>query len=463
MKILFIVRSITLLAFINVYFVGSFTASAQTPSYDANQYMLPYWLSDTMYNESVLMVSTDGVVPAEASLLFLPVKILSVKNSTLTKEYVENVDWVYDNGKLKLLAGSSAAFLTNSQLYPSVSSTTTKPKKGGGFVLFSEGHYFHDLQLAVTYTHQPNVWNGPIPVYSPSNLPLTLQKLNSDAPLKIVFIGNSITEGFNSSGFVGAAPYMPRYSDLVINKLKSTYSSTITAKNVAVRGKDALWGLNNVATLVTPENPDLTVISFGMNDGTAGVLPSVFKTRIQGIMDAVKALNPNAEFILVSPTVANPESNFVGQQVNYNAVLQELKKEGIAVVNMTGVHQELLKHKMFRDMTGNNINHPNDFLQRWYAQQISGLLIDGFVTTGLQALTQTDIKVYPNPCNDELTFSTAAVGQKYKIANLLGQTVCDGFITSSAHKLDLTTLENGTYLLAIQSINGLTVKTIIKN
>ncbi len=45
------------------------------------------------------------------------------------------------------------------------------------------------------------------------------------------------------------------------------------------------------------------------------------------------------------------------------------------MVDMTGVHQELLKFKLFRDMTGNNVNHPNDFLHRWYAQEISGLLI----------------------------------------------------------------------------------------
>ena len=42
---------------------------------------------------------------------------------------------------------------------------------------------------------------------------------------------------------------------------------------------------------------------------------------------------------------------------------------------MTGVHKELLNHKSYQDMTGNNINHPNDYLIRWYAQFISGLLV----------------------------------------------------------------------------------------
>lgn len=32
--------------------------------------------------------------------------------------------------------------------------------------------------------------------------------------------------------------------------------------------------------------------------------------------------------------------------------------------------------KSFADMTGNNVNHPNDFLARWYAQYIVGMLKD---------------------------------------------------------------------------------------
>ena len=37
---------------------------------------------------------------------------------------------------------------------------------------------------------------------------------------------------------------------------------------------------------------------------------------------------------------------------------------------MTAMHLDLLKAKRFRDMTGNNVNHPNDFLARVYAQVV---------------------------------------------------------------------------------------------
>src|SRR5690606_27645852 len=96
-------------------------------------------------------------------LLFTPEKILSVRNSALDTVYQEGVDWEYSNGRIKLLKGFKGALLTNNQLYPDSASSKAFPKKGGGFILFSEGSFFHEHQLAVTYTHAPNLWKGPIP------------------------------------------------------------------------------------------------------------------------------------------------------------------------------------------------------------------------------------------------------------------------------------------------------------
>ena len=40
------------------------------------------------------------------------------------------------------------------------------------------------------------------------------------------------------------------------------------------------------------------------------------------------------------------------------------------------MHKSLLEKKRFIDMTGNNVNHPNDFLIRCHAQYISAMLIE---------------------------------------------------------------------------------------
>jgi len=82
------------------------------------------------------------------------------------------------------------------------------------------------------------------------------------------------------------------------------------------------------------------------------------------------------EFILVTTMLPNMETYFYGLQIYYKQALQELTTIGVVLADMTGIHQELLSYKKYSDLTGNNINHPNDFLIRCYAQVISALLIN---------------------------------------------------------------------------------------
>jgi acyl-CoA thioesterase-1 len=45
-----------------------------------------------------------------------------------------------------------------------------------------------------------------------------------------------------------------------------------------------------------------------------------------------------------------------------------------AVADVTTLWADLLKRKSFADLTGNGVNHPNDFGHRFYAQVILGLM-----------------------------------------------------------------------------------------
>ncbi len=44
---------------------------------------------------------------------------------------------------------------------------------------------------------------------------------------------------------------------------------------------------------------------------------------------------------------------------------------------MTSLHRALLSSKPYYHMTGNNVNHPNDFLSRVYAQAVVWALTGG--------------------------------------------------------------------------------------
>lgn len=333
--------------------------------------LIPFWKTGTMYNESVLMVSKNGGLPS-STLLFPVRKIISVKNSALNITYKKGVDWVFENGQIKLLKGSKAVFLTEEQLYPKAGRF---PKKDGGFLLFSEGAYFHQHQLAVTYRHAPNSWDGPMSGFQGGDLPEAMNKMKRKAILKLLLFGDSIAAGSNASGETKAAPYLPAFGQLVAEGLKRHFKSEVTFVNTAVGGMDTNWGKANTQKSVVSHQPDLVIIAFGMNDGTGKMEPQLFKANIKAMIDQVKAANPKTEFILVSTTMPNPESEFTGTQAQFKAVLQELTGEGVVLVDMTAVHNALLKHKSFQDMTGNNINHPNDFLMRWYAQQILSVFI----------------------------------------------------------------------------------------
>ena len=335
--------------------------------------LIPFWKTTTMYNESVLMISRNGELPV-ASLLFTPDKILSVRNSSLNIAYVEGTDWEYKDGQLRLLKNSKAAYLTAKELYPD-SLKDAFPRKGGGFILFREGSFFHNHELAVTYTHAADSWKGPVPDFQEKNLHGVIDKLKKGSSLNILLFGDSIAEGANASGENSAPPFMPSWGKLVADELRRYYKGNIEFTNTAVGGKDSRWGLATIRENVIAHNPDLVIIAFGMNDGTLRMDPKVFKENIQGMINKVKQHNPEAEFILVATMMPNPESDFTGTQASFRKVLDELTGQGIVLMDMTSVHTELLKYKSYQDMTGNDINHPNDFLIRWYAQQVLSMLI----------------------------------------------------------------------------------------
>jgi hypothetical protein len=75
--------------------------------------------------------------------------------------------------------------------------------------------------------------------------------------------------------------------------------------------------------------------------------------------------------MLPNVTLGDPQ-----HQRDYVPKLVELAStmSGVAFVDVTTAHDKLLAKKAYVDMTGNGVNHPNDFLGRWYAQLIAALL-----------------------------------------------------------------------------------------
>ncbi len=342
---------------------------------DLDGYIKPFWRADTIHDETVQLINDNGVT--SAGLLFDAKRILSIRDSFLQKEYVEGKDWTYTNGRIVFNAQSEAPFFFKNELRfkEKKEGLSMEGKEPDTYILFTENGLFQSKQLAVTYVKKSTAkWQGPVPEFSKNVLPNTIAKLKGKNKFKVVFYGNSIEAGANSSGMINKPPYVPSWAEMLSYGLKRTYGDRILYLNKSVGGMLAKWGMENAKERVAVENPDLVIIGFGMNDGTFKIAPKEFIEQIKSIMETVRAENSNCEFIVISTMLANPYAIQNQIQEAYEPEILALKNKGVAVADMTAVHKELLKHKTYQDMTGNNVNHPNDYLARWYAQVLLTML-----------------------------------------------------------------------------------------
>lgn len=73
----------------------------------------------------------------------------------------------------------------------------------------------------------------------------------------------------------------------------------------------------------------------------------------------------------------NPKIGWDINQKYQGQWLKEIAAEkGCAVVDFYAIHKNILKYKNFVSTSGNNINHPNDWLIRVYAQNILASMLD---------------------------------------------------------------------------------------
>jgi len=74
-------------------------------------------------------------------------------------------------------------------------------------------------------------------------------------------------------------------------------------------------------------------------------------------------------------TSAPAQGKVADKFLAYRDAFRNMETQNVAVADVTRPFVELLKRKEFSDLSGNNINHPNDFTHRLYAQVICQLLL----------------------------------------------------------------------------------------
>jgi len=332
--------------------------------------------SPLMENETLFFANDVG--DRSARLLFQPVKIVSVRPANGDTPYVEGKDYrvAWDVGEIQLLPGSaipSFNLLTDvlgSRQYKSL-------LRPGQPLLFGEGDFMHSKQVRVTYTHKGDEWKGKpcLPKAQPEKLPGITQKLRAKDACRVLLVGDSISVGYNASRLLKVPPHLPAYGEQVAQGLEKATGAPVTLVNISQAGMTAGWGLKQMPRLVA-SNPDLAIIAFGMNDAREGKSDK-YEENLRHLIAGLRQQYPRVDVILVANMLSNPEFRAWPAHFENRQRLFKLagEFERVVVADVMAVTEEILKRKKFADISGNNLNHPNDFLHRVYAEVVLGVIL----------------------------------------------------------------------------------------
>ena len=313
----------------------------------------PFWLSTTTCGESVVFAGSVDSSTA-ATLLFRPDEILSVSSATGDISYSEGDDYRIDwqTGQIVRPPGSRMPCVTHE--------TTTA----------ADGELTHARTIAVTYRHYSDLWQGFVPADGSSRLPRVTGRLRQREALTFCLTGDSISEGYDASGFHHLPPHQPPFGALVAHGLQRHSGSSVHFHNFGTGGWTTADALADVER-ITAATPDFVVIAYGMNDASYADAGE-YGANVSTILSRVRADLPDAEFLLVSPMLPTPECDWLvhSRFAEYRDALANLTGEGVVLADLTAMWSALLARKNPRDLSGNGWNHPNDFGHRVYAQTI---------------------------------------------------------------------------------------------
>ena len=240
-----------------------------TRANNISELMIPLWTGNTVYDESVVIILHGNDAEKQVSqLLFNPTKIISVTNAAKTAIYEDGKDFAICENGIEFLPGSRMPHWGAGEFHSHIwTEERHGMHKDGGFIPAGDG-VMYPHEIAVTYEHS-GVWSGFIPEFAKKKLPLSIEKLENNKPMKILYFGDSIAVGYASSGQINVAPFLPPWPVLAHEQLKSAYNLTDCEYiNTAAGGMATNWlsEENVVKSRITDYAPDLVVMAFGMND-----------------------------------------------------------------------------------------------------------------------------------------------------------------------------------------------------
>jgi acyl-CoA thioesterase I len=121
---------------------------------------------------------------------------------------------------------------------------------------------------------------------------LAMSPLRAAPPAKtLVFFGDSLTAGYGLDD-----PGHEAYPAVIAKKIEAA-NLPWRVVNAGLSGETSAGGLRRVDWILR-QSVDTFVLALGANDGLRGIEPAVTRVNLQGIIDRVRAKNPDAKIVL---------------------------------------------------------------------------------------------------------------------------------------------------------------------
>jgi acyl-CoA thioesterase-1 len=138
---------------------------------------------------------------------------------------------------------------------------------------------------------------------------------------KLVFFGNSLTAGYG----LDPEEAFPARTQVKIDSLNLGYEVI----NAGLSGETSAGGLTRIDWILQ-QKPDVFVLELGANDGLRGIPVAETRKNLQGILDKVKAANPEVKLVVAGMMV--PPNMGPEYARDFQSIYPELAKSNKAVL-----------------------------------------------------------------------------------------------------------------------------------
>ncbi|MBO4303870.1 MAG: SGNH/GDSL hydrolase family protein [Lentisphaeria bacterium] len=347
-----------------------------------------------LWNAESLLVSAESFLfidQKSVRTLFPAKRILKLYSPYTGKRYEEGKDFCFLPGsdRIFLTENSSITPFPESRLHPDPEKSVFFPEKGanaivGGVdgkpVFFDERDLFAKMRLEADYEALPGTVFPVPPLRKEGHLPRFASLLREKRDLRIFLIGDSISFGSNATGKIDVPPYQPSYGELFAQELEKRTGAKVAFQNFAIGGTGCKDAFSLEEKWLFPPC-DLLMVAYGMND-FARMDEKEYGQTLRRIGEKKHALDRDCEILFLSSMSGNPLWGRTppekAESFAKEAAVLASEEKHCGYADIYSFWQEILKKKSFYDLTGNGVNHPNDYGYRVYLTVLLALFRDIF-------------------------------------------------------------------------------------